>query len=322
MSTNDVSSGGRLRRILDQASQKPQLREKIVALGALADAMTYQASEKFTLFVPQMLNIAEESGLLDETDFTSMEQGDMDELTEWFMDSANELAYLVCKRPHMPVSPLYKDRVGHAFLSWTVKNPRDREALCGIKDALDWVNVEYFDYTEHQLDDEGDKNDEIVRQLEQAVSQSQISLEIVSTEVMRPWVQYERSLLDKNVALHRFQICLESEKARYVSVSKEQEARTTRIDMSGGRSAIIPTKTSRQWMTQASDTKYFATTDFLYECYQVASQIRSHLSKGAHRSAITILLDTLLLRRTRDEVRFVNQALQRKSEDVASNCVK
>ena len=317
MSTTNNTSGGRLRRILDYAAQSPQFRNKVTLLGKLADDMTYPTPEKFTTFAPLMLEVAEEAGLLADVD-----QAGIEELTEWFSDSSNEIAFFVRQHGRTPASSLYKTRTGHAFVSWTIKSPRDREAVCGIREALDWFNIDYFDYTENQLDDRSDRTDEIVRQLEQAVAASEVSVEVVSTEVGRPWVQVERSLIAGNPAIHRFLVCLEWEKVRFVRMSQEQESRATRIDMSGGRCGYVPTAAQARWMAQAADTRYYSTTRFFLQCYDFASHLRNRLVGVKSRSPIAILLNALLLRTRRDRTRYVAAARQRRSCDAYALAIR
>ncbi|WP_146519227.1 hypothetical protein [Stieleria varia] len=281
-----MTSGGKTRRILDLAQSNPAFRNKVIALGALGDQMTYPSMELFQRFVPLMLEIAAEVGLLD-----GIDQSAADELNEWFLDSANELAYLVCNRQRITPSRKFKKPIGNVFVSWTVKNPRDREATRGVKAALDWFNIDYFDYTEHQLDDEADMSQQITQQLKDAIAKSRFSVEIVSSEASRPWVQFERSLIAKNASIRRFLVCLESDKARFMRMSAELEARITRIDMSGGRFGTIQTESMEQWMRQAADTSYFATVDFSYHCYKLADVIRSLLSGQRKRHPIFSCLD-------------------------------
>ena len=284
---NSMMSGGRARRILDLARRNPAFRNKLVKLGDLGDQMTYSTMESFMQFTPQMLDLVGEAGLLE-----GIEQTALDELSEWISDSANELAYLVSARQRIPASPKFEQPVGHVFVSWTVKNPRDREATRGVKAALDWFNIDYFDYTEHQLDDEADMSDQITQQLREAIAKSRFSVEIVSSEVGRPWVQFERSLIAQNASIQRFLVCLEWEKARFVRMSEELEARVTRIDMSGRRSGTMPTANMDQWMNQAADTRYFATADFFYRCYALGEVLRSFLSGQAKRHPIFSFLDS------------------------------
>ena len=316
MSTDNPTSR-RLRRILDYASQNPQFRNKVILLGKLADDMTYPTPDKFMTFAPLMLEVAGEAGLIGDLD-----QAEFEELTEWFSDSANEIAYFAIQRRRRPPSPRYKTPTGHAFVSWTIKTPRDREVVCGIREALDWLNIDYFDYSENQVEDDTDRADEIVHQLERAVAASQVSVEVVSTEVGRPWVQYERSLIAQNPAIHRFLICLEWEKVRFVRMSEEQESRTTRIDMSGGRSGVMPTATMGRWMAQAADTRYYSTAQFLVQCYDFASHLRDQLAGVKGRPAIAILFDALLLRSRRDRARFLAAALQRRAGDAQALAIR
>lgn len=283
---NFMTSGERTKRILDLAQKNPTFRNKVVILGTLGDQMTYPTMEIFQRFAPLMLEIASEAGLMDGIDQTAM-----DEQNEWFSDSANELAYLVQSRQRIPPSRKYRKPIGHVFVSWTVKNPRDREATLGIKAALDWFNIDYFDYIEHQLDDERDMTVQITQQLNDAIDKSSFSVEIVSTETGRPWVQFERSLITESLQIHRFFACLESEKARFVSMSEDSESRVTRIDMSGGRFGTMPTARMADWMKQAADTHYFGTADFSYQCYELADVIRSQLSGLCKRHPIFSCID-------------------------------
>jgi hypothetical protein len=283
---NSMTSGGRTKRILALAQKNPMFRNKLLTLGALGDQMTYPSMGVFQRFAPLMLEIASEAGLLD-----GIDQSTMDELNEWFSDSANELAYLVQSRQRIPPSRKYRKPIGHVFVSWTVKNPRDREATRGIKAALDWFNIDYFDYTEHQLDDERDMTAQITQQLKDAIAKSRFSVEIVSTETGRPWVQFERSLVAQNSNIHRFLACLESEKATFVRMSADLESRATRIDISGGRSGTIPTANMDRWMEQAANTGYFGTADFSYKCYEVADVIRSQLSGKRKRHPFFSCID-------------------------------
>ena len=282
-----MTSGGRTRRILDLAHKDATFRNKVIKLGALGDQMTYPTTESLMQFAPQMLEVAGEAGLLE-----GIDQAAFDELNEWISDSANELAYLVSPRQRMAASPKFAQSVGHVFVSWTVKNPRDREATRGVKAALDWFNIDYFDYTEHQLDDEADKSGQITQQLKDAIAKSRFSVEIVSTEVDRPWVQFERSLIAENASIHRFFVCLEWEKVRLVRMSKELEARVTRIDMSGGRWGHWQTTHFQQWAKQASDTRYFTTPDFFYRCYELGELLRSLLTGRRKRHPIFSFLDS------------------------------
>jgi len=281
-----MTSGGRTKRILEFAQKNPAFRNKILTLGTLGDQMTYPTVDVFQRFAPLMLEIASEAGLLD-----GIDQSTMDELNEWFSDSANELAYLVQSRQRIPSSRKYRKPIGHVFVSWTVKNPRDREATRGIKAALDWFNIDYFDYTEHQLDDERDMTAQITQQLKDAIAKSRFSVEIVSTETGRPWVQFERSLIAENSNIHRFLACLESEKATLVRMSDDLESRVARIDMAGGRSGTIPTANIDRWMKQAANTSYFGTADFSYKCYEVADVMRSQLSGKRKRHPFFSCID-------------------------------
>jgi hypothetical protein len=160
-----MTSGGRTKRILELAQENSTFRKKVVTLGTLGDQMTYPTMAVFQQFAPLMLEVASEAGLMD-----GIDQAAMDELNEWFSDSANELAYLVQSRQRTPPSRRYRKPIGHVFVSWTVKNPRDREATRGFKAALDWFNIDYFDYTEHQLDDERDMTVQIEQQLKDAIA--------------------------------------------------------------------------------------------------------------------------------------------------------
>lgn len=281
-----MTSGGRTKRILDLAQENSTFRKKVVTLGTLGDQMTYPTMDVFQQFAPLMLEVASEAGLMD-----GIDQVAMDELNEWFSDSANELAYLVQSRQRTPPSRRYRKPIGHVFVSWTVKNPRDREATRGIKAALDWFNIDYFDYTEHQLDDERDMTVQIEQQLRDAIAKSRFSVEVVSTETGRPWVQFERSLVAQNSNIHRFLACLESEKAKFVRMSEDLESRVTRIDVSGGRSGTMPTANMAAWMKQAANTSYFGTADFSYKCYEVGDVIRSHLSGKRKRHPFFSCID-------------------------------
>lgn len=124
------------------------------------------------------------------------------------------------------------------------------------------------------------------------IAKSRFSVEVVSSEAGRPWMQFERSLIAETASIHRFLVCLEWEKTRFVRMSEELEARVTRIDMSGGRSCTMPTATMDQWMKQAADTRCFATADFFYRCYELGERLRSLLSGRPKRHPIFSCLDS------------------------------
>lgn len=294
-----MSTGMMARRIREKCQKDPKFRKKVIRLGALGDQMVYPEMDAWMQFAPQALEVAGEAGLLE-----GIDQEKLNILTDWISDSANELAYYVSPKQRMLTSPLYKKSVGYIFLSWSIKTPRDREAMSGVISALKWFNLKYFDYTEHQLDDKEDMTDQIIGQLEEHISKASISIETISSEVGRPWVRHERSLIDKNSNIHRFFACLEWEKAYLVSISAEQEARITRFDMSGGRLGGGRTDKMDQWVKGAADYSYFKSAEYIKKCYKLGSQIRSLLEQHAPKNPVRSFIDEITFRRFRDMVRF------------------
>ena len=153
----------RAQKILDRAKSDPEFRDKIIHLGALADQFIYGDPSIWIRIGPHFLEFARDAGLLEEIHDLNHDDAQryVDELFAWLTENASELAYYAEGSKKLIPGKRYQESVGKVFLSWTVKNPRDREAMVGIKKALDYFNVDYFDYTQRQLDDSQEQSDQI-----------------------------------------------------------------------------------------------------------------------------------------------------------------
>lgn len=143
--------------ILQKAKEDPIFFKKLTDLGKTYDNMLWSDPTAFSKAGPAILQFASDAGFL--TDVSK--QADLDELITWLNEHICELAYYAKERIRIQSGPRYTEPVGKVFLSWTVKSPREREVMNGIRLALDFFNIEYFDYTSDRMDDSEDNTSKI-----------------------------------------------------------------------------------------------------------------------------------------------------------------
>ena len=241
--------------VIERSRQSATFQKKIIELGKMAHQVFWGSRDDILnyKFLPLAIEIASEIDLLDKPN-----QALIDDLIDLFSSEACIFAYLVKENKRLSHGPLYKAPLGYVFFSWSVNFPRDREVSTGIKKALDWFNIEYFDFC-------GNENllymteSQAEARIAKEVAKSQVCIEIISSEnASSRWIQFERHLISKKDNIWRILVCLEWEKAHFFQMLEEQEARSTRIDMSNGRHSIISTEIYEQWATEAGDTSYYS----------------------------------------------------------------
>ncbi len=267
--------------VIERSRQSATFKKKIIELGKMAhqafwgtrsDILNYK-------FIPHVIEIASEIDILDKPN-----QALINDLIDLFSSEACIFAYIVKENKRLPPGPLHKTPLGYVFFSWSVNFPRDLEVSTGIKIALDWFNIEYFDFcgnedllymTESQAE----------ARIAKEVAKSQVCIEIVSSEnASSRWIQFERHLISKKDNIWRILVCLEWEKAHFFQMPEKQESRSTRIDISNGRHSVISTKNFEQLVTEAGETSYYSSPSYYFQCYEIAALARRLLTNEKHNS--------------------------------------
>jgi len=167
----------------------------------------------------------------------------------------------------------WKYPVGYVFLSWTIRNPRDNAAMRPIIYALKKLNVEFYDYTRFQVDDSNDRSEEIGRLLETAIANCDLSIEIISQDILfHEWVQHERAILRKSKK-NRVFLCIDW--GFLFCVGKNEED-ITRLNFSDGRfggNAI-------EDLARYSNVRYFEGRKYQLKCLFLVAVIRFSIVTG------------------------------------------
>ncbi|MGD9364708.1 MAG: tetratricopeptide repeat protein [Desulfobacteraceae bacterium] len=266
----------RKQQILNRAKSDPEFFDKVKRLGAIADRIIYQDTYIWMHIAPYFLDFAQDAGLYE--DIPKPTQESINELLDWLLHNASMIAYIAKKEDKLAHGKRFKKPVGKVFLSWSVSSPRDREAMVGIKRALDYFNVDYFDYTQYQFDDLHDHSEEIKRMLTDEVKNAKLSIEIRSGDFGNTkWIEYEKYLISKNSRLFRIFICLDAGIATLLSQDPSQEKRTLRLDMSDGRLLGSQTSEFDCWMAQGIDKTYYNSPQYMNKCFDLAWTVRKQL---------------------------------------------
>lgn len=296
----------RSRVILDRAKADPKFREKLIRVGGLRDQFTYPGAQSWLQLAPALLEFAGDAGLMEQVD----SQYSVDELLEWLLENVDELAFYAADPKKLVPGRYFQKPVGKVFVSWTVKNARGRASMLAIKHALDYCNIEYFDYTEHQLDDRRDVSEQIIQQLDSAISRSDITMEAMSSGVGSAWLQWERDRIAKSAVKLRVFACLETELASHMELDPSEEERVIRADISGGRSGVVAMREEDVWEPSESDTSYFRSEAYYFLCFALIWNIRRRLGGDKPQGWFERLRDTVTFRRPRAAFDFVRLAMK------------
>jgi hypothetical protein len=291
------------KKVLTLAQNDPEFRAKLFRLNTLRDQFTYPTTEVWMQLGPAMMEFMGDVGLMDEIHT----QESFNELNEWILENVNELAFYV-QQTKKVIPRHYPRPVGKIFLSWTVKNPRGRESLAGIKGALDYFNIAYFDYTEHELSGEGDLSDQIEEQIRQAVDSSSITIEALSATLGSKWIDWERYYIKKSRVLLRIVITLDQELVDLITMEPSEEQRVLRLDMSGGRWGLHRPEDFNRYATTEADTSYYQSQDYFLTCFNLGWFIRKRLDADNPSNWLKSLIDILSLRRIREAYEFVHSS--------------
>lgn len=295
--------------ILKKAKEDPIFHKKLSDLGKVYENMVCSDSEGFSKVAPSIMQFALDSGFLAGVS----SQADIDELITWLNENICELAYYAQERQRIQPGARYTDPVGKVYLSWTVKSPREREAMIGIRLALDFFNIDYFDYTSERIDDSKDNTFKIEKIIKQQVNASFVSVEIRSAGMEGRWISFERNEIEKNSAIQRIMICLDFTYAYFMKMPKDQEDRTLRIDMSGGHTFFGRTDLFEQTLASSTDTSYYDSGEYLRKCFQLGLHIRMILENLTIKSKASWITEmSRRIFRSKDEYFFLQQVFHTK----------
>jgi len=305
--------------ILEKAGKDPKFRSAVVRLGHLADRVSgrpFPDTNLFAEFTLMAIGTAVSSGLIQKGEDPSR----IDSIVKWLHQAAPELAYIVSGVERFPSNPRHTNPVGRVFLSWSVKSRRDREAIIGIKAALDWYRVDYFDYMEHQVGEEEDTSAEIERQLRREISEAVLTIEVYSQELIgRPWVDFERNIIRDLTDCKRVFLHLDAGDAKNLRQIPAQEQRIFRIDLSDGK--LPGSRVSNVFQKENPIDDFYWSEAYLDKCYDVGSHTRWELDPlcdFSFRRRLTHYGRMMMLTYERDRRRFLRLWRQDKSVEPRS----
>jgi hypothetical protein len=306
------------RSIHQRASADPRFRRLLIQLSSLKDKFVYPNFEAEMEYFKLTGEVLAETGLLDRIH----NQEQLSLFNDWLLDNINELAYSTqyqnkwgdgFQAEGTGYGRRYSGRIGRVFLSWTVKNPRSRETLIGIMEALDYFNIEYINYMDHLADDQ-ESDEQTAMRLKEQVNGSSITIESYSSGVGSKWIQIERYYIKQSPVTLRIIVFLESEIGSIVTMGPSEENRIIRWDMSGGRLGIH-SPSDEKWRIAESDTTYYKSSDFLVGCFELAWAIRKRLEElerapSWSQSFWEGILDTISFRKNRELAEFLHYAIR------------
>lgn len=134
----------------------------------------------------------------------------------------------------------------YIFLSFSARFKRDNAAMSGIANALTIQEINHFDYRRSPVPSEGDQKEAILRNIDDAVARSVMSIEIITRaslyhesgpeheEMM--FIQYEREKIRQS-GIPRLFLCLDSFYAT-AEAQNPDDRNIRRINISDGRTGI------------------------------------------------------------------------------------
>ena len=200
--------------IRDYAASHPEFRKKLYQLSQLASQLIYPNPITYTQLMTQAIKligeISSDCGLFEAINWDELSNAESQQFLTWMLQTSPELSYYAeedaRQQRSKPTSP-FQEKVGYVFLSWSVSSPRERTAMLGVKDSLDYFGIKYYDFTEHRVDSSRDESDKIEAQICEAVNQSICSIELTSSEFQGRWIDFvkkattqERELYQNNTA--------------------------------------------------------------------------------------------------------------------------
>lgn len=271
------------RLILQHAVSHPDFRRKLSQLSQLQEKLTYPDPRTYTKLMSQAMElIVEISSVCKLLDAENLTQKKLNQVVSWMLETAPELSYYAEKsvakestQQNHITRASFENNVGYVFLSWTVRYPRERAAMSGVKESLDYFGVKYFDFTEHPVNASEDESSKIEQQTREAVNRSSCSVELVSSEFGDRWAQYERMLLRKKESIVRIILHLETSFGLTHALGGDSdEARIIRMDFSDGRPSVHRPGDSA-WREWAADASYYRSKEYIKKCYELGMLVRN-----------------------------------------------
>lgn len=267
--------------ILGYAEFHPEFRKKLNQLSQFQEQLLYPDFSTYTQLMGQAMElineISSDCGLFEFINLSNLSNEQFQEFLWWMLEKSSELSYYVEERarqqqPKSINRPLL-EKVD-VFLSWSIRTPRERTAMLGVRDGLDYFGVKYYDFTEHRADSSRDETEKIEAKICEAVNQSICSIELTSNEFQGHWIDFERRQLRKKENIVRIIIHLDKE----IGIYANDEFRILRLDFSDGRYRIHRTD-DQSWINRASDASYYQSQEYLSRCYALGHLVREICNK-------------------------------------------